>query len=70
VSEHRAKPLNAKTRESLKVALESIHDDAVYLNDALKQKLSPSLKERFETKRDHLVRAGTWIESKLASTED
>lgn len=71
MAEHRAKPLNAKTRESLKVALVTILEEATYLNDALtKQKLGAVLKERFTEKRDHLIRAGQWIESKLASTEE
>lgn len=66
----RAKPLNANTRESLRVALTTIHDEWTYLNDALKQPLSDMLRERFTTKRNHLRRAGEWLESKLASTED
>ena len=67
----RAKPLNAQTRESLRVALTVIFDEYQYLDDALKkQALTPALKERFTTKRDHLKRAGQWIESKLNSVED
>jgi len=71
MSEHRAKPLNAKTRESLAVAIVTIHDEFVYLNDAVtKQTLSPALKARLTIKRDHLQRAGQWLESKLISTEE
>lgn len=66
----RAKPLNAKTRESLKVALNTLVDECAYLNDTLAGSTNKSLVERLTTKRDHLIRSGQWIESKLASTEE
>lgn len=68
----RAKPLNKNTRESLGIALEVLHDEYQYLEEALRgpPPLSPVLRERFLAKKEHLQRAGTWIESKLASKED
>ena len=66
----RAKPLNTQTRESLRVALTVIFDEFQYVDDALKKPLPANLKERFITKRDHLKRAGQWLESKLNSVEE
>lgn len=57
--------MNKKIRESLNVALVTIFDEYIYLDDALKGNLPASLKERFIKKRDDLKRAGEWIESKL-----
>jgi len=68
--QHRAKPLNAKTRESLAVAIQTIHDEFVYLEEAIKQSTNAGLKEKLTIKRDHLQRSGAWLESKLISTEE
>jgi len=70
MSDTRAKPLNAKTRESLTVAMSTIHDEFVYLDDAIKQTKNEGLKQTLTTKRDHLQRAGQWLESKLASVNE
>lgn len=55
-------------RDSLQVALLVILEEIKYLDDNIRKGAPPALIERFQTKRDHLVEAGQWIEQQLIAT--
>lgn len=66
VSPIRAPRLTSNRLSDLEVAIESITDDAQYLEDAIAgQHLAPHLRERFTGKAASLRRAADWLRGKV-----
>lgn len=57
-------------RESLQVALLTILEEVKYLDDGLRRGMPPSLADKIQAKRDHLVNAGQWIEQQLTNLKE
>jgi hypothetical protein len=59
----RAKPLNANTLAALPEGVRVWNDQIEYLDSAIAT--TPSLKAHFTAKRDALIRARDWLQSKI-----
>lgn len=61
----RAKPLNVNTLAVLPYGIEVWNDQIQYLTDALSSNTLPALEASFKKKRDDLILARDWLQSKI-----